>query len=146
MAARLRGDVCRVRLRNEGVRDLNVVEGGEWAAEFGKGTVRSGGHDLQTSQPPERTRTRVDTAFELETSDEPPAILEMRTRGYMAYEPDSLPKIAAGTEDPERYAFRMVMTLRTEDERYAERVNLGLWLGCGVWKGRELVLDAYAVS
>lgn len=101
----------------------------------------------------------MDTAFELETSDEPPAMfvrpssisskltetdagrLEMRTRGYMAYEPDSLPKIAAGTEDPERYAFRMVMTLRTEDERYAERVNLGLWLGCGVWKGRELVLE-----
>ena len=99
MAARLRGDVCRVRLRNEGVRDLSVVEGGEWVAGFGRGTVRvsghlpppkrraweesmgqaangvhqSGGHDLQTSQPPERTRTRVDTAFELETDDEPPA-------------------------------------------------------------------------
>lgn len=59
----------------------------------------------------------------------------------MAYEPGSLGKIAAGAEDPERYTFRMVMTLRTEDERYAERVNLGLWLGCGVWKGSELILE-----
>lgn len=40
MAAKLRGDVCRVRLRNEGVRDLNVAEGGEWVADFGRGTVR----------------------------------------------------------------------------------------------------------
>lgn len=40
MAAKLRGDVCRVRLRNEGVRDLSIVEGGEWAAGFGRGTVR----------------------------------------------------------------------------------------------------------
>lgn len=59
----------------------------------------------------------------------------------MSYEPGSLPKITAGAEDAERYAFRMVMTLRTQDERYAERVNLGLWLGCGVWKGSELVLE-----
>ena len=59
----------------------------------------------------------------------------------MAYESGSLGKIAAGAEDPERYSFRMVMTLRTEDERYAERVNLGLWLGCGVWKGNELILE-----
>lgn len=93
MAARLKGEVCRVRLRNEEVRDLSVVEGGEWVAGFGRGTVRvssaqggiddegvlwlmgqSGGHDLQTGQPPERSRTRVDTAFELETSDDPPAV------------------------------------------------------------------------
>lgn len=53
MAAKLRGDVCRVRLRNEGVRDLSVVEGGEWAAEFGKGTVRVslalGGEKVETT-------------------------------------------------------------------------------------------------
>ena len=65
----------------------------------------------------------------------------MRTRGYIAYEPGSLEQVAAGDEDPSRYAFRMVMTLRTEDARYAERVNLGLWLGCGVWKGDELVIE-----
>lgn len=53
MAAKLRGDVCRVRLRNEGVRDLSVVEGGEWAAEFGRGTVRVslalGGEKVETT-------------------------------------------------------------------------------------------------
>lgn len=65
----------------------------------------------------------------------------MRTRGYMAYEPGSLEQVAAGGEDPSRYAFRMVMTLRTEDPRYAERVNLGLWLGCGVWRRDELVVE-----
>ncbi|SPO00228.1 uncharacterized protein DNG_03075 [Cephalotrichum gorgonifer] len=142
MSARLTGQVCRVRLRNEGVRDLSVVEGGEWVAGFGRGTVRSGGHDLQVSQPPERTRTRVDMAFELGTSDNPPAILEMRTRGFMSYDPGSLERIVSGREeDLSRYAFRMVMTLRTEDARYSERVNLGLWLGCGVWKGEDLVLE-----
>lgn len=42
MAARLKGELCRVRLRNEEVRDLSVVEGGEWVAGFGSGTVRVG--------------------------------------------------------------------------------------------------------
>lgn len=40
MAARLKGEVCKVRLRNEEVRDLSIVEGGEWVAGFGRGTVR----------------------------------------------------------------------------------------------------------
>lgn len=178
MAAKLRGNICRVRLRNEGVRDLNVVDGGEWVASFGRGTIRVGclasegkhtrdmliasslvatifklpnhlrkrGQEWTrrlswrptTSHPP-RTFSLHAAALTGSATDE--GRLEMRTRGYIAYEPGSLAKIAAGAEDDERYAFRMVMTLRTEDERYAERVNLGLWLGCGVLKEGELVLE-----
>lgn len=42
MAARLKREVCKVQLRNEEVRDLSVIEGGEWVAGFGRGTVRVG--------------------------------------------------------------------------------------------------------
>lgn len=68
--------------------------------------------------------------------------LELRTRGYITYLPGSLDNILRGdVDDTKGYAFRMVMSLRTEDLRYAETVNLGLWIGSGVWKGDELIVE-----
>jgi hypothetical protein len=36
---------------------------------------------------------------------------------------------------------RMVINITSEDHRYAKAVNLGLWIGAGAWKGRELVIE-----
>lgn len=39
--------------------------------------------------------------------------------------------------DPSEYSFRLSIKLETGDERYAERVNSGMWVGSGVRKGSE---------
>jgi hypothetical protein len=69
----------------------------------------------------------------------------MRTRGYISYPAGQLDRIinSTGGDDPDHqtYKVRMVMTLRTEDPRYADKVNLGLWMGSAVWIGRDLVLE-----
>jgi hypothetical protein len=43
--------------------------------------------------------------------------------------------------DPRQYLFRMFITLKTADERYAEEVNFTMWVGSGMFKGSELVLE-----
>lgn len=35
----------------------------------------------------------------------------------------------------------MVINITSEDQRYAKAVNLGMWIGAGAWKGRELVIE-----
>jgi len=77
----------------------------------------------------------------------------MRTRGYISYPAGQLERIISSGStsgstsrgeagaDPGDYKVRMVMTLRTEDDRYADKVNLGLWMGSAVWVGRDLILE-----
>lgn len=35
----------------------------------------------------------------------------------------------------------MVINMTSEDERLAKTVNTGMWVGAGVWKDRELVIE-----
>jgi hypothetical protein len=39
--------------------------------------------------------------------------------------------------DPSEYSFRLSIKLETGDERYAETVNSGMWIGSGMRKGSE---------
>jgi len=39
--------------------------------------------------------------------------------------------------DPSEYSFRLSIKLETGDERYADRVNGGLWVGSGARRGSE---------
>lgn len=39
--------------------------------------------------------------------------------------------------DPSEYSFRLTVKLETGDERYADVVNSGMWVGSGARKGRE---------
>lgn len=43
--------------------------------------------------------------------------------------------------DPRRYSCRMVITLKTTDERYAEKLNFGMWVGSCYWRGEEIVCE-----
>ena len=43
--------------------------------------------------------------------------------------------------DPRKYVFRMFMTLKTSDERYAEDLNFGVWVGSGMWRGDQMVFE-----
>ena len=43
--------------------------------------------------------------------------------------------------DPAHYNCRVVFTMETTDERYAERLNFGLWVGSCVRKGDDVVCE-----
>jgi hypothetical protein len=81
----------------------------------------------------------------MQTMDEPPAMLEMRTRGSLSGPSDVLDALLSPRKpkdiDPRRYGFRMFSTIKTADKRYAEIVNCGLWVASGVWRGQELVIE-----
>jgi Protein of unknown function (DUF3237) len=71
--------------------------------------------------------------------------IEMRIRGYISGDAELLASLldqTAGSEvDPRKYHFRMFMTLRTSDDRYAEDMNFTMWIGSGMWKANELVFE-----
>ena len=43
--------------------------------------------------------------------------------------------------DPAQYNCRVVFTMETPDERYAERLNFGLWVASCVRKGQDVVCE-----
>jgi hypothetical protein len=43
----------------------------------------------------------------------------------------------ADSVDPSEYSFRLSIKLETGDERYADTVNSGMWIGSGMRKGSE---------
>lgn len=92
----------------------------------------------------------VEGAFVIQTSDESPAVLEMRTRGSLSGPSDILDALLSPRKpkdiDPRRYGFRMFATIKTADKRYAEIVNCGLWVASGAWRGEHLIIDAYRVT
>ena len=53
----------------------------------------------------------------------------------------SLVDHTAGDVDPRKYFFRLFMTLRTTDHRYAEEINFAMWIGTGMWKGQKMIFE-----
>jgi hypothetical protein len=43
--------------------------------------------------------------------------------------------------DPRRYRHRVVITMRTSDDRYSEEVNFEQWVGTALWRGSEVVYE-----
>ncbi len=50
-------------------------------------------------------------------------------------------RATASRVDPRQYSGRMVITMETSDERYAERLNFGVWVGSCYWRGEEIVCE-----
>lgn len=145
-----------VRLNQEPVhvdsgntKEITTVAAGVWSGSFGHGRVIAGGYDLGQARG-FRPMRLVEGAFVIQTSDEQPAVLEMRTRGSLSGPSDILDTLlsprAPKDIDPRRYGFRMFATFKTSDKRYAEIVNCGLWVASGAWRGEHLVIDAYRVT
>lgn len=130
-------------------KEITAVSSGSWSGSFGHGKVMAGGYDLGQARGFRPIRI-VEGAFIMQTTDEPPATLEMRTRGSLSGPCDILDALlstrSANTIDPRKYGFRMFLTIKTADKRYAEIVNCGLWVASGVWKAEELIIDAYRVA
>lgn len=70
---------------------------------------------------------------------------EMRTRGSLSGPCNILDTLLNPQQskeiDPRQYSFRMFSTVKAADKRYAEIVNCGLWVACGVWKDQQLVIE-----
>jgi hypothetical protein len=84
--------------------------------------------------------TKVDTAYLIQTSDEPPAFITMKTQGWRTGNRDVLEKLAdpvqADSVNPNTYKFRLTIQMETGDDRYAW-VNTGMWVGSGCRRGQE---------
>ncbi|KKY22754.1 hypothetical protein UCRPC4_g03079 [Phaeomoniella chlamydospora] len=121
--------------------------GGQWAGRWGKGIVIPGGQDAQWIV--KDGATKVDTNYLLQTADEPPAFIQVKTSGWRTGSRDVLEKLenlaTADTVNPNTYKFRIYIQLETGDERYGF-VNSTMWVGSGCRRGGEVIYDAYKVT
>ncbi|KAH7349689.1 hypothetical protein B0T11DRAFT_358627 [Plectosphaerella cucumerina] len=131
-----------------GQRNWISFSGGTFAATWATGTVVSGGQDSQLVIPSDLS-TAVETAYLLQTNDEPPAHIAVRTRGWRSGPREVMERLfdpeRASTVAPNEYKFHLSVSLETGDPRYSALLNTGLWVGSGARLGRAVVYDAYRV-
>lgn len=101
-----------------------------------------GGQDSQTIV--KDLSTKVNAQYLLQTADEPPAYIAVKTSGWRTGSRDILEKLQdpaqADTVIPTTYKFRINIELETGDERYAF-VNTCMWIGSGCRRANEGELD-----
>ncbi|RDW79915.1 hypothetical protein BP6252_04553 [Coleophoma cylindrospora] len=131
-----------------GHRNWISFTGGSWSGSWGSGIVMPGGQDSQIIIPD--GSAYLDTNYLLQTHDDPPAHIVIKTHGWRTGPPDVLAQLAdpklADSVDPKAYKFRIFISMETGDERYKDRLNCGMWVGSGMRKGAEVIYDAYRVS
>ncbi|KAK5089539.1 hypothetical protein LTR24_006093 [Lithohypha guttulata] len=131
-----------------GQRNWISFIGGQWAGRWGKGIVIPGGQDTQTTY--KDFTTSSSSQFLIQTNDDPPAMIVVRTKGWWTGPRDVMEKLhnepeEADTVPANQYKFRVNVDLETGDERY-QFLSTRLWLGSGSRRANEIVLDAYRVS
>lgn len=47
----------------------------------------------------------------------------------------------ADSVDARLVQYRVTLSMKTTDERYAEKVNFGLWVGSCLWRGSEVIYE-----
>ncbi|GAP86610.1 putative upf0311 protein [Rosellinia necatrix] len=135
---------------SDGFKKWTTFADGEWSGQLGSGIVVGGGQDSQDLVCGKTFATQVEATHRLKTSDEVPAIIECKTRGFRTGPPELMRVL----QDPERddpvnarlIQYRAILSMKTTDERYAEKVNFGLWVGSCLWKGSEVIYDAYRIT
>ena len=69
----------------------------------------------------------------------------IRTHGWRTGPPDVLAMLndplQAEKVDPNAYKFRLFVEMETGDERYASKINCGMWVGSGMRKGAEVIYE-----
>ncbi|KAI1506059.1 hypothetical protein F5X99DRAFT_367006 [Biscogniauxia marginata] len=123
---------------------------GVWSGQLGRGIVVGGEQDSRDLVYGKTLATQIEATHRLQTGDEPPAYIECTTQGFRLGPPEVmqvLPDPAnSGWADPTLCQYRVFISMKTTDERYAEKVNVGMWVGCCRWKGLEVVYDAYRIN
>ncbi|TDZ20050.1 hypothetical protein Cob_v006862 [Colletotrichum orbiculare MAFF 240422] len=131
--------------------ELSRVIGGSWSGSFGQGQVIAGGYYLERVTAEDEKIYRVNGLFKLRTSaDQNAAEFEVRTRGFLN-NPDSNSDDVESSEGGEslnrkKYNYRMFLDVGSTDEQLGQTFGSALWVGTGIWKQNELVIDAYRVA
>ncbi|KAI2468118.1 hypothetical protein F4781DRAFT_280389 [Annulohypoxylon bovei var. microspora] len=135
---------------SDGFKKWSTVSKGTWAGCFGNGTVVNGGQESQDVAHGKSVATLVEATHRLQTADKLPAYIECKTRGNMTGPPELVKAVqdpeTCRDADPRLCPFRVFITMKTSDERYAAKLNTGMWIGSCLWKGLEVVYDAYRIS
>ncbi|PQE07226.1 Outer membrane beta-barrel protein [Rutstroemia sp. NJR-2017a BVV2] len=126
-----------------GQRNWISFTGGMWSGSWGSGIVLPGGQDNQLVIAD--GSARLETNYLLQTHDTPPAYIVIKTKGWRTGPPEILAQLAdpekAENVDPNSYKFRLFVEMETGDERYADKVNCGMWVGSGMRKGAEVIYE-----
>ncbi|KAF3054879.1 hypothetical protein GL218_07536 [Daldinia childiae] len=135
---------------NDGFKKWSTFSDGSWSGRFGYGLVVNGGQESQDMIHGKTAATSVEGMHRLQTGDEVPAYIECKTRGNMTGPPELVKALqdpeASVSVDPRSCLFRVFVTMKTTDDRYAEKLNAGMWIGSCLWKGLEIIYDAYRVN
>ncbi|KAG0157255.1 hypothetical protein PDIDSM_4440 [Penicillium digitatum] len=130
-----------------GQREWVSFVGGQWAGRWGKGIVLPGGQDTQIVTKDSTTNLRA--SYILQTVDEPPAFIIVRTEGWLTGAKDVLEKVIdanmADGVNPGSYKYRVNLSMETGDERYTF-LNTLMWIGSGCRRGHEVIFDSFRVN
>ncbi|KAJ5092494.1 hypothetical protein NUU61_007364 [Penicillium alfredii] len=130
-----------------GQRDWVSFVGGQWAGRWGKGIVLPGGQDTQIITKDATTNLRA--SYMLQTADEPPAFIIVRTEGWLTGAKDILEKVndanMADSVNPGSYKYRVNLSMETGDERYTF-LNTLMWVGSGCRRGHEVIFDSFRIN
>ncbi|KAI9933895.1 hypothetical protein MW887_004967 [Aspergillus wentii] len=131
-----------------GQRDWVSLVGGQWAGRWGKGIILPGGQDSQIVTKESTTNLRA--SYMLQTVDEPPAYLIVKTDGWLTGAKDVLDKVndpnTVDAVNPNTYKYRVNLSMETGDERYAF-VNTLMWIASGCRRGHEeVIFDSFRVN
>ncbi|KAI1337222.1 hypothetical protein F5Y15DRAFT_418272 [Xylariaceae sp. FL0016] len=134
----------------DGFKKWTTVADGVWSGHLGHGIVVSGGQESRDLAHGQMMATQVEATHRLKTGDEPPAYIDCKTRGFKTGPLDVMKTLqnpdTTDQVDPRLCQYRVFITMKTADDRYVEKVNFGMWVGSCVWKGLEVVCDAYRVT
>ncbi|KAI0149516.1 hypothetical protein GGR57DRAFT_504697 [Xylariaceae sp. FL1272] len=122
----------------DGFKKWTTFTEGEWSGSLGHGTVASGGQDSQDQTHGKTSATKIEATYRMKTGDEIPAFIECKTAGYRIRQTE--------TSGDNAETYRVTISMKTTDERYAEKVNFGLWVGSCLGRGSEVVYDAYRIT
>ena len=92
--------------------------------------------------------TSIEANYLLQTADDQPAYIAVKTSGWLTGPKEVLEKVAdpttADSINPNNYKYRINVSMETGDERYAS-VNTGMWIGSGCRRGSERTCLVFSV-
>jgi hypothetical protein len=93
--------------------------------------------------------THVESNFILQTHDHPPAYVTVRCEGWRVGPRETLEKMQdpahVDSLDPKQYSYRTYLHMETGDSRYLH-LNTGMWIGSGIKRSSDVILDFYRIA